>query len=170
MNTINYYNNTMVHVDISDQLRNTYRFNNWLQNCKWWWSLLFWALGIMLVNACAIYMICNISEGISKKDLLSHHNFRKAIAMNWINPDRDYRQDQNSTTSSNQKRKTASSVSNLSDSKLESGSTKMNRHFEVKVLKKQRATEITDKNISSILSKRLDPTLDHFPRPTEANI
>ena len=46
----------------------------------------------------------------------------------------------------------------------------MNRHFEVKGLKKQRATVITDKNISGIISKRLDPTLDHFPRPTRANI
>ena len=46
----------------------------------------------------------------------------------------------------------------------------MNRNFEVKVLKKQIATTITDKNISGILSKRLYTTLDHFPRPTKANI
>ena len=46
----------------------------------------------------------------------------------------------------------------------------MNRHFEVKVLKKQRATAITDKNISGIISRHLDTILDHFPRPTKANI
>ena len=45
----------------------------------------------------------------------------------------------------------------------------MNRHFEIKFLKKKRATEITDKN-SGILSKHLDPTLDHFPIKTKANI
>ena len=124
----------------------------------------------MLVNAYAIYIIVNITEVIAKKDLLSHHNFRKAIAMNWINHDRDYRQDQNSTTSSKQKCKTASSVSDLLESALESDSAKMNRQFKVKVLKKQRANEITDKNINNIPSKRLDPTLDHFPIPTKENI
>ena len=143
---------------------------NWLQNCKWWCSLLFWELGIMVFNAYVIYMIVNISEGIPRKDLLSHHNIRKAIAMNWINHDRDYRQDQNSTTSSKQKCKTASSVSDLLESALESDSAKMNRQFKVKVLKKQRANEITDKNINNIPSKRLDPTLDHFPIPTKENI
>ena len=45
----------------------------------------------------------------------------------------------------------------------------MNRHFEVKVLNGQRAITITDRNISGILSKRLDPASDHFPRPTKAN-
>ena len=111
MNKINDYNNNMGHVDISYQLQNEYRFNRWIRNCKWWWwSLLFWALGVMLVNAYVIYSIVNITEGTPKKDPLSHHNFRKSIAMNWINTDRDYSQDQGSTTSSKRKRKTASSV------------------------------------------------------------
>ena len=81
-----------------------------------------------------------------------------------------YRQDRDSTTPSKRKHKTAFSVSSFSVSTLELESTKMNRQFELKVLKKQRATVITYKNISGILSKRLDPTLDHFPRPTKANI
>ena len=54
MNTINGYNNTMVHVDISDQIRNRYRFNHWFCNHKWWWLLLFWKLCVMLVNAYVI--------------------------------------------------------------------------------------------------------------------
>ena len=41
MNTINGYNNTMVHVDISDQIRNRYRFNHWFRNHKWWWLQFF---------------------------------------------------------------------------------------------------------------------------------
>ena len=131
MNKINDYNNTMVCVDIPDQLRNKYWFGRWLRNRKWWWLLLFWALGVMLINACVIYIIFNITDGIPKKYLLSHHNLCKAIAMNWINSDRDYRQDQDSTTSSEQKCKIASSVSNLLASTLDSDSTKLNRHFEV---------------------------------------
>ena len=90
--------------------------------------------------------------------------------MNWINPDREYRQYQYSTTSSKLKSKTESSVSSFSASTFESDPTKMNRHFELKVLKKQISDAITDNNIIGILSKRLDPTLDHFPIPTKANI
>ena len=37
-------------------------------------------------------------------------------------------------------------------------------------MKKHKATTSTDKNISDILSKRLDPTLYHFPRATNPNI
>ena len=66
MNTINDYNNNMGHVDISDQLQNTHRFDHLLRNRKWWWLLLFWALGIMLVNAYVIYTIVNITEVIPK--------------------------------------------------------------------------------------------------------
>ena len=106
----------MGHVDILDKIQNTYRFDRWLRNRKWWWSLLFWILGFMLVDAYVIYIIVNITEGIPKKGLLSHHNFRKSIAIKCKNPDRDYRQDQDSTTSSKQKYKTASSVSSLSAS------------------------------------------------------
>ena len=50
----------MGHVDISDKIQNTYRFDRWLRNRKWWWSLLFWILGFMLVDAYVIYIIVNI--------------------------------------------------------------------------------------------------------------
>jgi hypothetical protein len=43
-------NNSMGDVDVSDQLRNQYRFDHWLRMHKWWWSILFWWLGVMLVN------------------------------------------------------------------------------------------------------------------------
>jgi len=80
MNTIDTYNNTMGSIDISDQLRNTYRFDHWLRNRKWWWSI-FWAFGVMLVNAYVLYVSLNLKAGKKKKDLLSHHDFRTAISI-----------------------------------------------------------------------------------------
>jgi len=37
-----FYNNSMGHVDLSDQLRNQYRFDHWLRMRKWWWALFLW--------------------------------------------------------------------------------------------------------------------------------
>ena len=79
----------MGHVDISDQIRNTYRFDHWLRNRKWWWSLSFCALSVMLVNVYVLYIVVNLTEVKPKIDLLSHHDFRKAIAMEWIHPNKN---------------------------------------------------------------------------------
>lgn len=45
------YSNGMGDVDVSDLLHNYYRFDHPLLKTKWWWSFLFWAKGVMLVNA-----------------------------------------------------------------------------------------------------------------------
>jgi hypothetical protein len=34
------YNKGMSDVDVSDQLRNYYRFDHWLRKTKWWWPIL----------------------------------------------------------------------------------------------------------------------------------
>ena len=49
------YNQEMGDVDISDQLRNTYRCDHWLRKTKWWWSMYFWGIGVELVNAYKMY-------------------------------------------------------------------------------------------------------------------
>ena len=56
MNHIHNYNSTMGDVYVSDQLRGTYRIDFWVQNQKWWWSILFWAIGVLLVNAYVVYL------------------------------------------------------------------------------------------------------------------
>lgn len=86
LNQNDFYNFSMGSVDVSDQLRNSYRFDHWLRNRKWWWSLLFWWLGVMLVNAYIYYITLNLLAGKNKKELLSHHDFREYVAHAWISP------------------------------------------------------------------------------------
>ena len=47
------YNHGMEDVDIADQLRTrgVYQMDIWVRNRKWWWSMLFWSLGVLLTNA-----------------------------------------------------------------------------------------------------------------------
>lgn len=85
-NQIDDYNNNMGDVDLADQLQGTYRLDHWVQNRKWWWAIVFWALGVMLTNAYVIYKKVNEENGIPKEDLLLQHDFGKAIAIAWINP------------------------------------------------------------------------------------
>jgi hypothetical protein len=51
----------MGNVDVSNQLRNTYRFDHWLCKHKLWWSILFWWIGVMLVNAYVYYILVNLA-------------------------------------------------------------------------------------------------------------
>ena len=51
----NDYNYRMGGVDIVDQLRNYYHFDHWMHKRKWWWSVFFWAIGVLLVNCYVPY-------------------------------------------------------------------------------------------------------------------
>lgn len=81
------YNNEMGDVDIADQYCNVYRFDHWLRNRKWWWSIFFWGLGVILVNLYIVYVKVCEEEGVDKNNIISHYDFRKKVAMAWINPD-----------------------------------------------------------------------------------
>jgi hypothetical protein len=69
LNLIDQYNNFMNSVDLADQLRNCYRFNHWLRNRKWWWSLFLWALGVAATNGYKIYDRLYEEEKKKKKSL-----------------------------------------------------------------------------------------------------
>jgi hypothetical protein len=75
----------MGHVDVSDQLRNYYRFDHYMRKRKWWWSLAFWGIGVQFVNAYVVYCKVMEASGTPKKDWLSHYDFRKTVALEWIN-------------------------------------------------------------------------------------
>ena len=73
-------------VCISDNLRKYYRLYFGLSNRKWWWYILFWAVGTILTNGYIIYICIHNMHGTLMKHRLSHHYFRKVIACAWINP------------------------------------------------------------------------------------
>ena len=84
------YNNSMGHVDVSDQLRNQYRMDHWLRMRKWWWSLFMWGFGVLLTNLYICYTKEMTRAGKGKKDMLSHYDFRAAIARAWLDPSRHW--------------------------------------------------------------------------------
>ena len=47
---------------------------------------MFWDIGVILVNAYIVYSRVKLKAGVSKSDLLFHHDFRKKVAMTWISP------------------------------------------------------------------------------------
>ena len=53
------YNNSMGDVDLADQLRGSYRLDFWIRQRKWWWSIMFWIIGVMLTNAYIVYKKVN---------------------------------------------------------------------------------------------------------------
>ena len=74
-------------LDIAYQLRGIYWFNHWLRNRKWWWSILFWAIGVVLTNAYAMYVTVCEEYDIPKRDHKNHLEFRKDIA--WLGSGKD---------------------------------------------------------------------------------
>ena len=58
-------------VDLADQLWVTYRIYKGLWNRKWWWSILFWSIGVMVTNAYVIYLHVNIENGIKKRFMIT---------------------------------------------------------------------------------------------------
>ena len=83
LNVNDNYNNNMGGCDIADQLHNCYHFDHWMRKCKWWWSFFFWAIGVLLVNTFVAYKASMHQKG---KVPMSHYQFRKAIALAWIDP------------------------------------------------------------------------------------
>ena len=54
-------------VDIEDQLRGNYCIDKGVWNRKWWWSILFWSISVMITNAYVIYLHVNLENGMKKK-------------------------------------------------------------------------------------------------------
>eukprot|EP00536_Pseudo-nitzschia_multiseries_P000427 jgi/Psemu1/970/gm1.970_g len=88
LNQLDTYNNGMGNADISDQLRGVYRLDKWVRNQKWWWSVIFWAVGVLVTNAYKLYFSVCKEEGVSKDPCYkAHYNFRRAIGEYWVDPE-----------------------------------------------------------------------------------
>ena len=87
LNQINTYNYGMGDVNIADQLRVFYHLDHWMQNKKWWWSIMFWSLGVTLTNSYVIYTTMCDKDGAKKKDRYTHSEFLEEVALYWMNPE-----------------------------------------------------------------------------------
>ena len=159
LNQIDSYNNTMGGVDIADQLRGTYRPDHWLRNRKWWWAMWSWWLGVNLVNAYIMYVNVNMLAGKEKKDLMSHHDFRKSIALAWINPD--------PVSPSKEVAITRKGRGDNEEASVASSVTMSTIHSIIRPTRGIicRATPVNDgsmRTTSALSRRRLDTTLDHF--------
>ena len=73
LNMANMYNDKMGEVDVGDQLRLVYRFDYWLRNRKWWWSIWFWNMGMLMTNSYILYTkFCSVHSLTPK---YSHYEF-----------------------------------------------------------------------------------------------
>ena len=54
-------------------------------NRKWWRFILFLDVVAILINAYIIYIYIHNMHGTTRKNKLSHHDFRKSIACAWVN-------------------------------------------------------------------------------------
>ena len=67
----NDYNYGMGGVDIADQLQHYYYFNHWMRKCKWWWSVFFWAIGVLLVNCYVAYKTFMAQKNTKQSAIMS---------------------------------------------------------------------------------------------------
>lgn len=79
------YNFGMGGADIADQIRGSYRFDHWLRNFKWWHSIFWWGMQVLMVNAYKCY--CEYIKSLSETPM-NHYEFQKMIAHVWM--DKDY--------------------------------------------------------------------------------
>jgi hypothetical protein len=167
-----FYNNLMGHVDVSDQLRNQYWFDHWLPMRKWWWALYFWWLGVSMVNAYVYYVQLGLLAGIDRKNLLSHHDFRKAIALAWIDPanyhpGHCYVPSRQTLGTPPAPEASFNTPPVMSGKRIRKSSAKLTDESNKPPKKKARAVQFTDKTLAvgGILCSRLDITVTHFPVP-----
>ena len=150
-------------VDVADQLRTHYRVDHWMRNTKWWWAIFWWCFQMLLTNAYLAYVNFMKIHGLSS---MSHKDFIKAVALAWLGDDSGWPRGSAKVVSeipqglisdfnskSGKKRSRDSTVSDLSSSAGNKRRRNMN------------ATLTTKSLHFGELSKRLDPSLRHLPRP-----
>ena len=79
------YNYGMSGADIADQICGSYRFDNWLQNYKWWHAIFWWGFQVLMFNA---YKLFSVYFKSIDEVHMSRYLFQKMIVHSWM--DRDY--------------------------------------------------------------------------------
>jgi hypothetical protein len=90
LNVIEMYNAGMGSVDVADQLRNSYRPDVFMRKQKWWWAILFWALGVAETNAWKLYDSVHCSARTPGAQRLNHFQFIALLAKQMVWPHEYY--------------------------------------------------------------------------------
>ena len=67
--------------DISNQICGSYRFDHWLRNLKWWQSIFWWGVQVLMVNYYKCY--CKYHKGIQETPM-NHYEYQKMIVLFWL--------------------------------------------------------------------------------------
>jgi hypothetical protein len=159
LNDIHKYNHTKGHADVADQLRGSYQIDIYVRNRKWCWAIMFWAFGTLLTNTYVVYIKVNIAEGVDRKQLLSHYEFCKQIALNWL--DSSYEPTKNEIKDGPKRKKTDLSSMFPSPSSVSTITTVSSR-----------ADFCTNSSLSEnglLQCRLLDTTLSHLPSKKKGN-
>jgi len=82
------YNYGMNKIDLGDQYRGQYKMDYWKRQSKWWMELWLFGLQVCMVNAFVIYYaMCVHLYKMNKKEMLTHYEFQKYLALALINPE-----------------------------------------------------------------------------------
>jgi hypothetical protein len=57
---------------------------SWLKHRKWWWSVAFSAIELMLNNAYIVYVRVNEEDGVDKKEIMPKSEFLSCIIDDWM--------------------------------------------------------------------------------------
>ena len=136
------YNYGMGGADIADQIRGSYRFDHWLRRYKWWHSIFWWGIQVLMVNSYRCYVRFHNMNDI---DPVSHYQYQTMIAYAWL--DDDYYQKCG---------KGGGSVSSLSTNTNES----------------QRRSRVSSSSLHPItgsLKCRMNRCVHHWPSPADTS-
>ena len=81
VNVIDCYNHFMGNVDITDQLRGSYRFDHCMRKRKLWWSMFFWSFQVLLTNPYILYKKYYIIHDLKP---MSQYKFCYQVTIAWI--------------------------------------------------------------------------------------
>lgn len=75
-------------VDLTDQLRGSYRPDRFMRQKKWWWSIYIWTVGTACTAAFITYNKVCAAHGIPKKKRMNHLRFQAKLAQQLCCPDK----------------------------------------------------------------------------------
>ena len=84
LNVNDEYNFGMGGADIADQTRGSYRFDHWLRRYKWWHSIFWWGVQVLMVNSYMCYCTYYKMQGF---EAMSHYQYQSMIACAWLEKD-----------------------------------------------------------------------------------